>query len=100
MIKHVLMWQLKDGFTEEEKVAIRKGAKEGLEGLVGVIPGLIEAHVTIDGLPTSNADFMLNATITDEASLKAYATHPAHVDVANTKVRPYTKLRVCIDYFE
>ena len=98
MVKHVLMWQLKDEFTEEQKAEIKKGVKEGLEGLVGIVPGLIDAHVTINGLPSSNADFMLDATLTDEAALKAYVTHPAHVEAANTKVRPYTKLRVCIDF--
>ena len=98
MVKHVLMWQFKEEFNEEQKTEIRKSAKEALEGLVGVVPGLIKAHVTIDRLPTSNADLMLDATLTDEESLKAYAIHPAHVEVANTKVRPFTRTRVCIDY--
>ena len=31
-------------------------------------------------------------------TLKAYATHPAHLAVANTKVRPYSALRSCLDY--
>ena len=34
----------------------------------------------------------------DEASLRAYATHPAHVAVADSKVRPFTKARVCMDF--
>ncbi|MBQ2526918.1 MAG: Dabb family protein, partial [Bacteroidales bacterium] len=32
------------------------------------------------------------------ASLKTYATHPAHLEVANGKVRPFTSSRVCMDY--
>jgi hypothetical protein len=98
MVKHVLMWQLKEEITPEQAARIKKEAKEALEGLVGVVPGLVEAHVIIDGLPTSNAAFMLDATLTDEEALKDYATHPAHVDVANSKVRPYTRTRVCMDY--
>ena len=98
MVKHVLMWQLKEEFSPEQVAQIKKEAKEALEGLVGVVPGLVEARVTIDGLPSSNADFMLDATLTDEASLKAYTIHPAHVEVADSKVRPYTRNRVCIDY--
>ena len=31
-------------------------------------------------------------------ALQAYATHPAHVEVADTKVRPYTVQRVCLDF--
>ena len=34
----------------------------------------------------------------DAAALKGYSTHPAHVAVANSKVRPYYKNRVCLDY--
>ncbi|MBR4581691.1 MAG: Dabb family protein, partial [Lachnospiraceae bacterium] len=30
--------------------------------------------------------------------LKGYAVHPDHVAVADGKVRPYTKSRVCMDY--
>ena len=32
------------------------------------------------------------------AEEKTYAVHPAHVEVANTKVRPYTVQRTCIDF--
>ena len=98
MVKHVILWQLKDGFSEEEKVAIRAGIKEGLEGLAGKIPGLTEIKVQTEMLASSNVDVMLDSTFVDEVALKGYAVHPAHVEVADTKVRPYTKTRACIDY--
>ena len=31
-------------------------------------------------------------------ALRGYAKHPAHVAVANTKVRPYTVQRACLDF--
>ena len=34
----------------------------------------------------------------NEAALKGYAVHPAHVAVANAKVRPFTQTRLCLDY--
>ncbi len=98
MVKHIILWQLKDEFSEEEKVSIRAGIKEGLEGLAGKIPGLTEIKVQTEMLPSSNVDVMLDSTFVDEAALKGYAVHPAHVEVADTKVRPYTKTRACIDY--
>ena len=98
MVKHVILWQLKDEYTETEKAEIRKGIKEGLEGLKGQIPGLADVKVNIDYLPSSNADVMLDTTFTDAQSLKGYAVHPAHVAVADSKVRPYTATRVCMDY--
>ena len=98
MVKHVILWQLKDEFSAEEKANIRAGIKEGLEGLAGQIPGLTEIKVQTEMLASSNVDVMLDSTFVDEAALKGYAVHPAHVEVADTKVRPYTKTRACIDY--
>ena len=98
MVKHIILWQLKDELSDAEKAAIKAEIKKGLEGLAGQIPGLVEIHVNANGLPSSNADVMLDTTFTDAASLKGYSTHPAHVAVANTKVRPYYKTRVCLDY--
>lgn len=98
MVKHIILWQLKDEFTAEEKEAIRAGIKEGLEGLAGQIPGLSEIKVQTEMLASSNVDVMLDSTFVDGAALKGYAVHPAHVEVADTKVRPYTKTRACIDF--
>jgi hypothetical protein len=98
MVKHIILWTLKDELSKEEKETVKQGIKEGLEGLAGQIPGLTEIHVNINGLETSNADLMLDSTFTDEAALKAYSVHPLHVAVADGKVRPYTKIRSCLDF--
>ena len=99
MVKHIILWTLNPELSEEEKNAVKRGIKAGLEGLVGQVPGLLEAKVHIDGrLPSSNADVMLDSTLESEAALKAYATHPAHVAVATEKVRPYTVQRSCLDF--
>ena len=94
MVKHIILWQLKDELSDAEKAAVKAGIKEGLEGLVGKVPGLLEVHVNI----MSNADVMLDTTLESFEALKGYAVHPAHVAVADGKVRPYTKTRVCMDY--
>ena len=98
MVKHIILWQLKDEFSAEEKETIKAGIKEGLEELQGKIPGLIDIKVQITGLPSSNADLMLDSTFENEEALKGYAIHPEHVAVANGKVRPFTKTRVCLDF--
>lgn len=98
MVKHVILWQLKDELSAEEKTAVKEGIKEGLEGLLGKVPGLTEIKVYTEGLASSNADVMLDSTLVDEEALKGYAVHPEHVAVADGKVRPYTKTRVCLDY--
>jgi hypothetical protein len=98
MVRHVILWQLKDELSETEKAEIKAGIKSGLEGLKGQVPGLEEIKVYTDGLASSNADVMLDSYLVDENALKGYAVHPAHVEVANTKVRPYTKSRTCLDF--
>lgn len=98
MVKHVILWTLKEEYSDEQKKEIKKDIKAGLEGLKGRIPGLVNIQVNIDGLASSNADLMLDSTFEDEASLKGYAVHPEHVAVADGKVRPYTAIRSCLDY--
>jgi len=98
MVKHIILWQLKDELSAEEKQEVKKGIKEGLEGLKGKIPGLLEIKVQTEGLASSNADVMLDSAFESEEALKGYAVHPEHVAVADGKVRPYTKTRLCLDY--
>lgn len=98
MVKHIILWQLKDELSQEEKENVKMGIKEGLEALQGKIPGLLDIKVNINGLASSNADLMLDSSFESEEALKGYAIHPEHVAVADGKVRPYTKSRVCLDY--
>ena len=42
MVKHIILWQLKDELSEEQKIDVKACIKAGLEGLAGQIPGLIE----------------------------------------------------------
>lgn len=97
MVKHIILWKLKEEFNTDE---IKSGIKEGLEALKGVISGLVEIKVETQRLESSNADVMLYSVFEDEAALKQYAVHPEHVRVADTKVRPYTSERSCFDYEE
>jgi hypothetical protein len=95
MVKHIILWKLKDDCNTDE---IKLGIKEGLEGLLGVIPGLLEIKVETKGLSSSNADVMLYSVFEDESSLKGYAVSAEHNAVADSKVRPYTASRTCFDF--
>lgn len=99
MIKHIILWKLRSELSAEEKQAKALAIKQGLEGLKGQIPGLLDIHVQATGrLDSSNADVMLDSTLESEEALKGYAVHPAHVAVASNIVRPYTELRTCLDF--
>lgn len=99
MVKHIILWTLNPKLSDEQKEEVKKGIKAGLESLKGVVPGLIDVKVNVDGrLASSNCDVMLDCTLESEEALKAYAVHPAHVKIADTKVRPYTVQRTCLDF--
>lgn len=100
MVKHIILWKLKETLTGEEKERVKASIKEGLEGLKGKIPGLLDIKVQANGLSSSNADVMLDSSFESEEALKGYSVHPAHVEVADTKVRPYTEIRLCLDFCE
>ncbi len=95
MVKHVILWTLKEEFNTGK---IKSEMKEPLEGLVGVVPGLITMNIAINPLASSNADVMLYSELESEEALKGYAIHPEHVRVADTYVRPFTKTRAVMDF--
>ena len=95
MVKHIILWKLKE---EHNTAEVKKGIKENIEALVGKVPGLIEMNIQIDKLESSNADVMLYSVLESEEALKGYAVHPDHVYAANTYVRPFTESRLCLDF--
>lgn len=95
MVKHIILWKLKAEFNNAE---VKKGVKDGLEGLIGKVPGLLEIKVETNPLDSSNSDIMLYSVFENEAALKGYAVNPKHVYVADTFVRPFTETRACFDY--
>jgi len=98
MVKHVILWQLKDEYTEEQKAQIKAEIKENLEGLQGRIPGLLEMKIQTEAFKASNADFMLDSTFESREALEGYAVHPEHVKIADENVRPFVKYRSCLDF--
>ena len=98
MIRHVILWQWKDGLTEAEKETIGNEIKEKLEALAGVVPGLKEIRVCVSPMASSNADIYLDSVVEDAAALKVYAEHPAHLAVKDGLIVPNVKTRLCMDF--
>ncbi|MDE5781348.1 MAG: Dabb family protein [Lachnospiraceae bacterium] len=98
MVKHIILWKIKDDIDNAQKDVIKSNVKAGLEGLKGKIPGLIDIHVQTESLSSSNADLMLDSTFEDEEALSRYSVHPEHVKVADNDVRPYMMTRMCLDF--
>ena len=98
MVRHVILWKLKEEYTEEEKAKIKNDAKEALEDLIDKVPTLMSIAVHVNPLPTSNCDMMLDSLFEDEAGLAEYAAHPEHVAVAKNFVVPFAASRTCLDF--
>jgi Stress responsive A/B Barrel Domain. len=99
MVRHIVMWNLKDGFTTDENILNANRVKESLEALTATIDGIISFEVIISPLNSSNRDIVLNSLFSDEQALANYQTHPDHVRVSNY-VGTVMMNRSCIDYFE
>ena len=98
MIKHVNLWKFRESLSPEEKDSVRQGMKEAFERLPGVIPGMIDCVIRTELGPKSNADCMMECTFESMEALEAYRTDPRHMEIAVTKVRPYTIDRLGVDY--
>lgn len=97
MVKHIILWKLKEDCNNND---VKKNIKENLESLSGKIPGLLKIQVQTEKLASSNADVMLYSEFESEEALKGYAVHPDHVFVADNFVRPFTQTRLCLDFEE
>ncbi|MDY4976896.1 MAG: Dabb family protein [Clostridia bacterium] len=92
MIRHIVMWKLKEGIDREQTA---REIKKQLEKLPGKIPGLLSLEV---GIGKNPEDVVLISAHSDWEALKAYASHPLHVAAADTYVRPFTASRQAVDY--
>lgn len=95
MVKHMIIWSLKDDIDKE---SVKAEIKKQLEDLVGKIDGLLEMKIITNGLPSSKGDLLMDSTFESNDALKAYAAHPLHVAIADGIVRPNTATRAAYDY--
>lgn len=98
MVKHIVLWKLKEELSKEEKDKVKKEIKEGLLGLKGKIKEIVEIKVNTEGMEGSTVDVLLDTVFENEEALKAYATHPDHIAVGMAKIKPFMAERICYDY--
>ena len=91
MVKHIVLYTLKEGVDKPRAVEIIRSV---LEPLVGVIPGLthMEIRQAFNGM-----DYALYSEFDSAEALKAYATHPLHLE-AKTHFHHFLATRVAADY--
>ncbi|KVN34052.1 stress responsive protein [Burkholderia pyrrocinia] len=98
MIRHIVMWKLKElaeGATRAQN-ALR--LKEKLDACRDIVPGILHLEV---GLATpgleATYDVVLVSDFVDQAALDAYQVHPVHEEVKKF-IGAVREARQCIDY--
>ena len=99
MVRHIIMLDFAEGFSDRENRVNAEKVKRLLEALKDTIPGIVEFKVIIDVLPTGNRDIVFNTLFESAEALAAYQVHPAHVEAAEF-VASVMRNRSCIDYLE
>lgn len=99
MIRHIVMWKLKEFSTEAEKQSVISTIKSKLMSLKGKVPSLkaIEVGSNAPEAAPTNWDVALVTDFETIEGLNEYQVHPEHVKVA-TYIREQVASRSCVDY--
>jgi quinol monooxygenase YgiN len=98
MIKHVVMWWLRDSEDGVSRQENAQRLKAMLEALTASVPGIAALEVGINMIEDeAAADVVLVSAFADQAALDAYQKHPEHLKVAEFVKRVRTERRV-VDY--
>lgn len=98
MLKHIVMWQLKDHAEGADKATNAAKMKALLDGCRNIVPGMFafEAALAQPGLEATY-DVVLYAEFADQAALDAYQSHPQH-EAIKPFIGAIRCARQCMDY--
>ena len=92
MVRHIVVYTLKEGVNKPEAIEIIRSV---LEPLVGVIPGL--KHMEIRATSQGDMDYALYSEFESRQALTDYRDHPAHL-AAKEKFHHFLNTRIAADY--
>jgi hypothetical protein len=98
MIKHIVLWTIKqsaDGRGKQENLIL---AKERLEAMAGKIPGMTRLEIGSNFQTREGAwDLALYSEFETKEALDGYQTHPEHLKVIEF-LRTVRDQRAVVDY--
>lgn len=98
MIRHIVMFKLKEFATPADKQAKMQEIKESLEALIDKIDVLRMIKVDFNCNPAETWDVILTTELDTLEDVSAYANHPEHVAVSKSIIGPVKADRACVDY--
>ena len=78
MVKHIVIYTLKEGVDKEAAVKLIASV---LEPLMGQIPGLL--HLEVRGTFQGGMDYALYSEFESREAMENYAVHPLHQEAKN-----------------
>lgn len=97
MVKHIVLFKLKESLAPAEKTDIMHRFKAAIEALPATISFIKDIHVGLNENPAETWDICLDSSFDTLEEVKAYSIHPAHVAAAGI-LKDAKENRACVDY--
>ncbi|VFB15190.1 Stress responsive alpha-beta barrel domain-containing protein [Bacteroides heparinolyticus] len=97
MVKHIVLFKLKDEVSADEKLAAMNNFKAAIEALPAKIPVIRKIEVGLNMNPGETWNIALYSEFDTLDDVKSYAVHPDHV-AAGRLLATVKESRACVDY--
>lgn len=97
MVKHIVLFKLKDEVPPEEKLVVMTEFKAAIEALPAKISVIRKIEVGLNMNPGETWNIALYSEFDTLEDVKYYATHPDHV-AAGKILAEAKENRACVDY--
>jgi hypothetical protein len=98
MIKHIVMWRVKNREDDRMREESCRIVKQTIDGLRGRIPGMLRIEGGIDfSRAETSMDVVLYSEFESRAALDGYQDHPAHQELIKVLADRRIERRV-VDY--
>lgn len=97
MVKHIVLFKLKDSLSQEEKLDVMNRFKAAIEALPAKINVIRKIFVGLNINPDEQWNICLDSEFDTLDDVKFYAAHPDHVSAAGI-LKDAKDGRACVDY--
>ena len=97
MVKHIVLFKLKDDAPADKKLEAMNGFKAAIEALPAKISVIRKVEVGLNINPGETWNIALYSEFDTLEDVKTYAVHPEHV-AAGKLLAEVKESRACVDY--
>ncbi|KAA6331439.1 hypothetical protein EZS27_019947 [termite gut metagenome] len=97
MVKHIVLFKLKEDVPQNEKISLMTKFKEAIESLPAKISGIRKIEVGFNTNPGESWHIAIYSEFNSLEDVQAYAIHPEHV-AAGKIIAGIREIRACVDY--